>query len=169
MGAAFRFPTRRLSDKAGERGASHGHAGSREQATGAGARPDLDQDEPDGPTELSKPSLLAVVKRAGKEFKHDNLTDLAAALTYYAVLSIVPGLIVLISLLGLLGPDTTDQLTNQVQQVAPGSAANFMRTLIEQAQASKTGASLSAIVGIAVALWSASGYVAAFMRTSNVV
>src|SRR4051794_11304079 len=81
----------------------HGRAGVAEQATSTGARPDLDSDEPDSPTELSKPSLFAVLKRAGQQFSQDRLTDLAAALTYYAVLSIVPGLIVLISILGLLG------------------------------------------------------------------
>lgn len=134
-----------------------------------GARSDLDDPQPQSPTDLSKPSLLAVVKRAGKQFKHDNLTDLAAALTYYGVLSIVPGLIVLISLLGLLGPDTTAQVTDQVEQVAPGSAAEFVRTLIEQAQANQTGASIGALAGLAIALWSASGYVAAFMRASNVI
>jgi len=149
----------------GERGTHRG--GVREQATGTGARPDLDGDEPDSPTELSKPSLLAVLKRARREFSNDRLTDLAAALTYYAVLSIVPGLIVLVSILGLLGADTTTQVSNQVQAIAPGSSAGFVRTLITQAQSNKGGAGLSAILGVLVALWSASGYVAAFMRASS--
>ncbi|UGT63081.1 YihY/virulence factor BrkB family protein [Nocardia asteroides] len=139
------------------------------QATETGARPDLDPDEPRSPAALSKPSLLAVVKRAAKEFQRDNLSDLAAALTYYAVLSIVPGLIVLVSLLGLLGPAAADELVNQAQQLAPGSSADFVRTLIEQAQSNKQSAGLGAILGLAVALWSASGYVAAFMRASNVI
>jgi membrane protein len=125
--------------------------------------------EPDSPTDLPKPSLVAVIKRARGEFKKDHLTDLAAALAYYGVLSIVPGLIVLIALLGLLGPSTTDQVVNQVQTLAPGSSANFVHTLITQAQSNKTGAGLGAVLGIAVALWSASGYVAAFMRASNVI
>jgi len=120
-------------DTADGRKDKHGSDRARGQATDTGARPDLDQNEPDSPTKLSKTSLLAVVKRAAKEFKHDNLTDLAAALTYYAVLSIVPGLIVLISLLGLMGPDLTNQVMGQVQQVAPGSSADFVRTLITQA------------------------------------
>lgn len=137
--------------------------------TVGGARPDLDEPDPDSPTELSKPSLFAVVKRAAKEFRHDNLTDLAAGLTYYALLSIVPGLIVLLSLLGLLGPDTTGQVMDQVQQLAPGSGAEFVQTLITQAQANKTGAGIGAIVALTIALWSASGYVAGFMRASNVI
>ncbi|MEO9221711.1 MAG: YihY/virulence factor BrkB family protein [Mycobacteriaceae bacterium] len=109
------------------------------------------------------------MKRAATAFKKNNLTDLAAALTYYAVLSIVPGLIVLVSLLGLMGPDLTEQVVGQVQQVAPGSSADFVRTLITQAQANQAGAGIGALLGVAVALWSASGYVAAFMRASNVI
>ncbi|MGX1809071.1 YihY/virulence factor BrkB family protein [Nocardia sp. NPDC055321] len=138
-------------------------------ATDTGARPDLDADQPDSPADLSKPSLVAVVKRAGREFQRDNLTDLAASLTYYAMLSIVPGLIVLVSLLGLLGPDATGELMGQVRELAPGSSADFVQTLIDQAQANKSGAGLGAILGLAIALWSASSYVAAFMRASNVI
>ncbi|WP_218018215.1 YihY/virulence factor BrkB family protein [Nocardia shimofusensis] len=137
--------------------------------TATGARPDLDPAEPDSPTDLSKPSLIAVVKRAAKQFQHDNLTDLAAALTYYAVLAIVPGLIVLFALLGLLGPSAADELANQAEQLAPGSSADVVHTLITQAQENQRSAGLGAIIGLAVALWSASGYVAAFMRASNVV
>ncbi|WP_083874066.1 YihY/virulence factor BrkB family protein [Nocardia paucivorans] len=142
---------------------------ARGRATVTGARPDLDPDEPSSPAELSTPSLLAVVKRAGRQLRRDNVTDLAAGLTYYAVLSVVPGLIVLVSLLGLLGPNAADTLVDQAQQIAPGSSADFVHTLITQAQANKQGAGLGAILGLAVALWSASGYVAAFMRASNIV
>jgi membrane protein len=162
---------RRSEEMSVDRHGSHADEHPPEAAvqSDTGARPDRDPDDPDKPTELSKPSLMAVVKRAGKEFEHDNLTDLAAALTYYAVLSIVPGLIVLVSLLGLVGPDVTSQVTNQVQQVAPGSGADFVKTLITQAQSNKGGAGIGAILGVVVALWSASGYVAAFMRASNVI
>ena len=126
-------------------------------------------DSLDSPTDLPSSSLRAVVSRARAEFRRDHLTDLAAGLTYYATLSAVPALIVLVGILGLLGPDTTTQLTNQVQSLAPGSSAELVRTLIGQAQANRTGAGIGAIVGILVALWSASGYVAAFMRASNVI
>ncbi|MGW4718342.1 YihY/virulence factor BrkB family protein [Nocardia sp. NPDC004260] len=160
---------KRHEDKRADPANTRDHPGSRVDATDAGARPDLDRDEPDSPADLSKPSLVAVVKRAAEEFQRDNLTDLAAALTYYAVLSIVPGLIVLVSLLGLLGPNAAAELVDQVRQIAPGSSADFVRTLVDQAQANKHGAGLGAIVGLAVALWSASGYVAAFMRASNVI
>ncbi len=125
--------------------------------------------EPESPTDLSKPSLKAVLRRARVSFKEDHLTDLAAALTYYGVLSIVPALIVLLSVLGLLGPDATNQVVSQVEALAPGSAASFVETLISQAQSNRTGAGIGAVVGVLVALWSASGYVSAFMRASNII
>ncbi|WP_280477357.1 YihY/virulence factor BrkB family protein [Nocardia asiatica] len=167
--ATDRGISNRHDDEAVDSASTQDRPEVRGRATDTGARPDLDPDEPSSPAELSKPSLVAVVKRAGAEFQRDNLTDLAAALTYYAVLAIVPGLIVLVSLLGLLGPNAADELVRQAQQIAPGSSADFVRTLITQAQANKQGAGLGAILGLAVALWSASGYVAAFMRASNVV
>ncbi|MGO4598894.1 YihY/virulence factor BrkB family protein [Terrabacter sp. 2RAF25] len=124
---------------------------------------------PESPADLSKPSLVAVVKRARREFKRDNLTDLAASLTYYGLLSIAPALVVLVAALGLLGRDATAQVVDQVSAVAPGSSADFVRTLITQAQANRTSAGLGAVIGLLVALWSASGYVSAFMRASNVI
>ena len=123
----------------------------------------------ESPTDLSRRSLKDVVRRARTEFTRDQLTDVAAALTYYGVLSVVPALIVLVAVLGLLGPDTTAQVTSQVDQLAPGSSAELVRTLIDQAQANRTGAGVSAVLGLLVALWSASGYVGAFIRASNTV
>jgi membrane protein len=133
------------------------------------ARSNPEAERPARPSELSKPSLLAVVKRAGMEFKHDNLTVLAAALTYYGILAIVPGLIVLFAVLGLLGSHTTHQLVKEVQSVAPGSSAHFVRTLISQAQADKKDAGIGAVIAIFIALWSASGYVNAFRKASNII
>ncbi|GAA5029467.1 YihY/virulence factor BrkB family protein [Terrabacter aeriphilus] len=124
---------------------------------------------PDSPTDLPRDSLVAVLKRARAEFKRDNLTDLAASLTYYGVLSLAPALVVLVSALGLLGRDATAEVVDQVQAVAPGSSADFVRTLVTQAQSNRTGAGIGAVLGLLVALWSASGYVSAFMRASNVI
>ena len=132
-------------------------------------RADASDDSLDSPAQLPKESLLATVKRAWAEFKSDQVTDLAAGLTYYAILAVVPGLIVLVSLLGLMGPHLTTEVMDQVKSVAPGSSAQTVATLIQQAQANKKGAGLGAIIGLAVALWSASGYIAAFMRASNQV
>ncbi len=122
--------------------------------------------EPDSPADLSKPSLWSVLKRARVEFGNDNVSDLAASLTYYGVMAVVPGLIVLLSIVGLTKANS-QQLTAQVSSVAPGSAAKIIQTLIHQAQQHHSGAGVAAIAGLVVALWSASGYVAAFMRAAN--
>ncbi len=121
----------------------------------------------DKPSQLSGPSKRAVFKRAASEFRNNNLTTLAAALTYYAVLSVVPGLIVLVSILGLVGHNVAGRVTAQVQSLAPGSSAAFVRSLITQAQHHKNGAGITAIIGLVIALWSASSYVNAFRHASN--
>ncbi len=121
------------------------------------------------PNDLSGSSKKAVFRRAATEFKNDNLTTLGAALTYYAVLSVVPGLIVLISILGLVGRDVASRVTSQVQSLAPGSSAAFVHSLITQAQHHKSGAGIAAIVGLVIALWSTSSYVNAFRQASNVI
>ena len=77
---------------------------------------------PDEPTEMRKRSWWGVLKRTGREFSEDNLTDWAAALTYYAVLSLFPALLALVSILGLLGPSTTQTLIDNLSAVAPGPA-----------------------------------------------
>lgn len=110
-----------------------------------------------------------VAKRTVTEFKADNLTDLAAALTYYGVLSIFPALLALVSILGLLGRATLQPLINNVGSLAPGAARQLISTFLTQLHGSQGKASLALIVGIAVAVWSASGYVAAFMRAANIV
>ena len=139
----------------------------------ATTEPDPDEDESeatvDRPSELSGPLKKAVFARAAAKFKNDNLTTLAAALTYYAVLSVVPGLIVLISVLGLVGRNVASQVTSQVQSLAPGSSAAFVHSLISQAQHHKSGAGITAIVGLVIALWSASSYVNAFRQASNII
>jgi membrane protein len=123
---------------------------------------------PEGPTDLGAKGWLAALKRTLKEFSEDNISDWAAALTYYGVLSIFPGILVLVSILGLLGPDTTQAVQDTVTQVAPGSRA-AVETVVQQAQAAGGTASLAAIFGLLVAFWSASGYIAAFMRASNAI
>lgn len=124
---------------------------------------------PEGPSELTGYSKRNLLRRVGQEFKNDNLTTLAAALTYYAVLSVVPGLIVLISVLGLAGHHAVVKVTSQVQALAPGSSATFIRSLITQAQHNKGGAGVTAIVGLVIALWSASSYVNAYRQSSNII
>src|SRR5215208_3323140 len=110
-----------------------------------------------------------VLKRTVKEFKEDNLTDWAAALTYYAVLAIFPALIVLVSILGLVGESATQPLLDQLGSVAPGPAKEIFTNAIKNLQGSQGAAGFAFVVGLLAALWSASGYVAAFIRASNAI
>jgi membrane protein len=126
-------------------------------------------DGPDQPTDLPRPAWGGVLKRTVREFNGDHLTDLAAALTYYGVLAIFPMLIVLVSVLGLLGPSVTQPLIHNLSAVAPGPARSILTSAITNIQSHKGTAGVLFIVGLLGALWSASGYIAAFMRASNVV
>jgi membrane protein len=114
-------------------------------------------------------SWTAVLRRTVREFKEDELTDRAAALTYYGVLSIFPALLVLVSLIGLAGQDATQALIGNLGEAAPGSVREILTNAITNLQRSQNAAGLIAIVSLATALWSASGYVAGFMRASNAI
>jgi membrane protein len=104
-----------------------------------------------------------------REFQVDNLKDWAAALTYYSVLSIFPALLVLISLLDLAGPSTIQKLLDNLGQVAPGSVNQILEGAIRNLRQTRGSAGVLALAGLAVALWSASNYIAAFMRASNAI
>ncbi|WP_432987792.1 YihY/virulence factor BrkB family protein [Dactylosporangium sp. CA-233914] len=125
---------------------------------------------PDRPTRLSRRSWLGVLKRTVKEFNNDNLTDWAAALTYYGVLSIFPGILVLLSVSGLLLTDTTqDAVLNNAQALFPASIAGPMTAAITELKRGSHVAGLLAVIGLLGAIWTASGYVGAFMRASNAI
>ena len=126
---------------------------------------------PEGPAHPRKGSLAQTLKRTFTEFKEDELTDRAAALTYYAVLSIFPALIALVSIVGLVFDPAriTKALTDVVSSVGPASAVETFKGPIETLTQSSGTAGIMLIVGIAAALWTASGYVGAFMRASNVI
>jgi membrane protein len=119
----------------------------------------------------AKTATFATLKRTATEFSEDNLTDWAAALTYYGLLSLFPALIALVSLVGLFGDpeSTTDTITEVVTSIGPESAAQTFAGPIESITSNRGGAGIALIVGLALALWSASGYVGAFMRASNVI
>jgi membrane protein len=121
------------------------------------------------PMDLRARSWGGVFKRTVTEFRADNLTDLAAALTYYGVLAIFPAIIALVSILGLIGPSATQPLIENLGKVAPGPAKSIFTSAIENLNHSRGAAGVILIAGIAGALWSASGYVAAFMRASNAI
>ncbi len=116
-------------------------------------------------------SLGQTLKRTLAEFKEDNLSDWAAALTYYGVLSMFPALIALVSIVGLVGDpaSTTRALTDIVTQIGPPSAAETLAGPIQSITSQRSAAGILLIVGIVAALWSASTYVGAFMRASNII
>jgi len=126
---------------------------------------------PDSPTDVPPSGWSATLKRTAKEFQDDNLTDWAAALTYYAVLALFPALLVLVALLGLVGqyPQTTNSLLDIVGKLGPSSAVDTFRKPIEGVVQSKGGAGALLTFGLLGALWSASGYIGAFFRASNIV
>jgi membrane protein len=124
---------------------------------------------PAKPTHLRASSWFGVLKRTITEFKADNLTDSAAALTYYGVLAIFPALIALVSILGLIGPSATQPLINNLGKLAPGSVHQILTSAIQNLQHSRGAAGVLFFVGLGGAIWSASGYIAAFMRASNAI
>ena len=132
-------------------------------------RESTDARAPEKPTRLGARSWFGVLKRTVREFKADNVTDWAAALTYYGVLAIFPAILALVSILGLVGPSATQPLIQNLGKVAPGPAQQIFTSAIHNLQQSRGAAGILFIVGIAGAVWSASGYIAAFMRASNAI
>ncbi len=111
----------------------------------------------------------AVLRRTVTEFRNDELPDRAAALTYYGVLSLFPALLVLVSLLGIAGKSTTDRVLDNLRHLAPGAARQVLTNAVRQLQGGAGIGSVLAVVGLLGALWSASGYIAAFIRAANAV
>ena len=134
-----------------------------------GATPDPESPgKPDSPDDLEKRSWKYVFGKTFREFSSDQCTDIAAALTYYSVLSIFPGLVAIFSLLGIVGQGqaASDAVLEIIGQVAPGDTAKAVRGPIEQ-MASSPAAGFALVTGVLLAIWSASGYIGAFSRAMN--
>jgi membrane protein len=121
------------------------------------------------PSELRARSWGGVFRRTVGEFRADNLTDRAAALTYYGILAIFPAIIALVSILGVIGHSATQPLIENLGKVAPGPAKSIFTSAIQNLNKSHGAAGAIFVAGVAGALWSASSYVAAFMRASNAI
>ncbi|WP_200308462.1 YihY/virulence factor BrkB family protein [Streptomyces adelaidensis] len=139
------------------------------RAAAAGPGDEVEERAPDRPTDLPRRSWAAVLKGTLKEFKKDELADRAAALTYYSILALFPALLALVSLLGIVGQSATRAVLDNIQKLAPGPAQDILRNAVRQMQGNSGLGSLMAIVGLMLAVWSASGYVAAFIRSANAV
>ena len=118
-----------------------------------------------------RPTTFATVKRTFTEFMEDDLTDRAASLTYYGLLALFPALIALVGIIGLVADPAgaTQTITDVVSQLGPSSAADTFSGPIQSITSSSNTSGIMAVVGIAIALWSASAYVGAFIRASNVI
>jgi membrane protein len=133
--------------------------------------PDVEDDrKPDSPRELTGRSWMYVLRKTMREFGDDHCTDLAAALTYYAVLAIFPAAIAVISLLGVVSDpqQAVDNIVKILQPLVSPSTLNTVQPALESIAGSQ-GAGIGLIVGLAGALWSASGYVGAFGRAMNAI
>ncbi len=124
---------------------------------------------PDEPSDMGRESWSAVLRRTVAEFKNDELADRAAALTYYGVLALFPALLVLVSLLGVAGESATKSVLDNLKKLTPGPARDIVTVAVEQLRGGGGFGSVLAVFGLLGALWSASGYVAAFIRSSNAV
>jgi membrane protein len=112
---------------------------------------------------------MGVLKRTVSEFRDDNVTDWAAALTYYGVLALFPAIIALVSVLGLVGPSATQPLLEHLAKLAPGPANEIISGAIRQIASTRSTAGLAFVLGLALAIWSASSYIGAFARASNAI
>ena len=121
----------------------------------------------DPPPKLPRRAWTGVLRRTLKEFSEDNLTDWAAALTYYGIVAIFPALIALVSILGLIGTSATKPLLDNLGSFAPGPAHQILSNALDGLTQSRGSAGILFVVGLAGALWSASGYIGAFIRASN--
>jgi membrane protein len=129
-----------------------------------------DSREPDQPTDLPARSWFAILKRTVKEFQEDNMTDWAAGLTYYGVMSLFPMLLVLVALLGLVGQESTiTTMTDSLRSAGLGDVAKNVQGPLAEIVRNKGGAGALVGFGLLGALWSASGYIGALTRALNAV
>ncbi|MBL7498652.1 YihY/virulence factor BrkB family protein [Frankia sp. CNm7] len=140
-----------------------------ELAVGTGPDEAVQEAQPDRPGELRLASWWAVLRRTITEFNDDALSDRAAALTYYSIQSIFPALLVLVSLLGVIGRSATATILDNLQHLTPSSARDVVTNAVNGVRDSAGAGGVIAILGLAGAMWSASGYVAAFIRAANAV
>ncbi|HZM79276.1 MAG TPA: YihY/virulence factor BrkB family protein [Candidatus Limnocylindrales bacterium] len=125
--------------------------------------------EPAGRVHTRGKALLGALKRTAKELKQDNLTIWAAALTYYSVLSLFPGLLVLVGVMGMLSDTFTATLLDNVTSVVPPAVDEILRGAVKNVEQSQARPGLATAIGLLLAFWSASGYVSAFMKASNTI
>ena len=126
-----------------------------------------DPRKPRSPFGLGRAGWRYALRRALREFGEDGLTDLAAGLTYYAILSFVPALAALLSLLSIFGsaiPSLSEQLVSA--GIIPAAAMEVLTPVIETITATPAPG-IGLVVGLLGAIWSSSLYVRGFGRAMN--
>ena len=131
------------------------------------SKTERNEDSPDNPTDIPKDSWPTILKRTFKQFGEDQLTTWAAALTYFGVLSLFPMLLALVSVLGVIGPSATEPLLDNLGTIAPGPARDILENVLTSLESNQGGSTIALIIGLLAAIWSASGYIGAFMDASN--
>lgn len=118
--------------------------------------------------DFPKGSILYILRRTFFRFTANGGTDMAAALTYFTVLSIFPALLAIVSLLGIFGQgeDSANAILAFLKDNAPTQMYSILEDPIRQLT-SGHGAGLALLAGILSALWSASGYTGSFGRALN--
>lgn len=102
-------------------------------------------------------------------FGEHRLTDWAAALTYYSVLSIFPGLLALVSILGFVGHGTAQAIIDTLGDLPDGPARDIVLGAVKNLQGETGAATTALVIGLVVALYSASSYIGAFIRAAGVI
>ena len=135
----------------------------------AGAPAPDDRRKPDSPSDLHRRTWTYVLRTTVRQFTRDQCLDLAAALTYYAVLAAAPALLALVSVLGLVGDggQAVERVVDTLEGVVPPDVLSVVEPLVENAAGGGGRAGLALVLGVVLALWSASGYVGAFGRAMN--
>ena len=141
-----------------------------EQPDAPGPQPE--RHEPDlaepGLTDLSKRDWKAIVIRAGKEALEDGITDVAAALAYYAFLAIPAALLVTLGLFTVLaGPDTVASIMDSLNGVVPSEAISLLEESLNHTLENQGGGVLMIVIGVVLALWTATGAMTGLMRGLN--
>ena len=122
-----------------------------------------------GPRELSRRDYVAIVRRAVKEFRGDNMTNIAAALAYYAFLAIPSALMMAVGMFSLLaGPHAVTTVIGKLHGIVPGQASTLLESsLRNMTQHRGTGVAVLA-VGSVLALWSLTGAMQNLMWALNI-
>ena len=114
---------------------------------------------------------VAVAKAIYSRLGEVQVTDRAAALTYYSILSLFPALLVIVSLLALLGeyPDTYQSIVNTLRDAAPGAAVDTIDSALRSSLSDRGNAGVLLVVGLALTLYSAAGAMGAAMRSLEAI